>query len=244
MTINTTLFTDWARKPASELSRFNRASPALISLRTGLIEGFPGVVSLGIYGVRDQRGGNLPSTHSFGAALDLSYRGVHRSRADAIIEYVHSMSDELDVQAIHDYQRSTIWRSVRGDPGTGGWRPQASSPTGMGQAWANWLHIEVTEDGWADGRSMRDKTTTARPSVSIGVNSWAVVAVQQILVERAGQDVGPIDGWFGDRTAAAWRNVQAWCQWPRDDDDIVGDDWDLLAWVDGGWSRLNGVGVK
>ena len=69
-------------------------------------------------------------------------------------------------------------------------------------------------------------------------------AVQAILTERAGQDVGPIDGWFGARTAAGWRNVQAWCQWPRVDDDIVGDDWDLLAWVDKGWSRLNAAGVR
>jgi len=85
---------------------------------------------------------------------------------------------------------------------------------------------------------------SARPSVAIGSGGEHVKAAQAILVERAGQDVGPIDGWFGSRTAAGWRNVQAWCKWPRVDDDIVGDDWDLLAWIDGGWDRLNSVGVK
>jgi hypothetical protein len=245
MTVNTTLFTDWARKPREELAKFNRSSPALVSLRDGLIAAFPGVVSLGIHGVRDQRGAaGVLSAHAFGAALDLSYRGVDRSRADAIIAYVFDNSDELDVQAIHDYQRATIWRSVRGAPGTGGWRPQAANPrTGMGQRWGDWLHFEVTEQGWSDGRPMRDKVTTTRPPVTIGATGPHVAAVQAILVERAGQDVGPIDGWFGARTAAGWRNVQAWCRWPRVDDDIIGDDWDLLAWVDKGWARLNAAGV-
>ncbi|MTA13484.1 MAG: hypothetical protein F2534_12860, partial [Actinobacteria bacterium] len=81
MTINTTLFTDWARRPASDLARFNRASPALVSLLDGLRAAFPGVANLGIYKVRDQRGApGVRSTHSFGAALDLSYRGPGRSR--------------------------------------------------------------------------------------------------------------------------------------------------------------------
>ncbi len=31
MTVNTTLFTDWARRLASDLARFNRSSPALVS---------------------------------------------------------------------------------------------------------------------------------------------------------------------------------------------------------------------
>jgi hypothetical protein len=244
VTINATLFTDWARKPEAELARFNRASPALVSLRNGLIEAFPGVASLGIYGVRDQRGGSLRSAHSFGAALDLSYRGAGRAKADSIVEYVLWLSDELDVQAIHDYQRATIWRSVRGAPGTGGWRPQTPSPrTGMGQAWADWLHFEVTEQGWADGRPMREKTTTTRPAVTIGSNGPHVAAAQAILAERASQDVGPIDGWFGPRTAAGWRNVQAFCQWPTVDDDVIGDDWNLLAWIDQGWGRLNAAGV-
>jgi hypothetical protein len=246
MAVNTTLFTDWARKPREELAKFNRSSPALVSLRDGLIAAFPGVVSLGIHGVRDQRGAaGVLSAHAFGAALDLSYRGVDRSRADAIIAYVLDNSDELDVQAIHDYQQTRIWRSVRGAPGTGGWRPQAPNPrTGMGQRWGDWLHFEVTEEGWADGRPMREKVTTTRPPVTIGATGPHVAAVQAILVERAGQDVGPIDGWFGERTAAGWRNVQAWCRWPRVDDDIIGDDWDLLAWVDQGWARLNAVGVR
>jgi hypothetical protein len=242
---NTTLFTDWARKPATELAKFRRASPALVSLRDGLIERFPGAVSLGIYGVRDVRGGGALSTHSFGAAFDISYRALGRAKGVEMIDFVYANSEELGVQAIHDYQASTIWRSVRGAPGTGGWRPQTPSTTnGMGQAWADWLHLEVHEAAWGDGRPMAAKLGTERPAVHVGTNSWPVVAAQQILVEKAGQDVGPIDGWWGPRSAAGWRNVQAWCQWPRVDDDIIGEDWNLIAWVDGGWDRLNGVGVR
>lgn len=242
---NTTLFTDWARKPASELAKFRTASPALVSLRDGLIERFPGAVSLGIHGVREVRGGTGLSTHSFGAAFDISYRALGRDAGLAMIDFVYTHSDELGVQAIHDYFGARIWRSVRGEPGTGGWRPQAKSASnGMGQTWADWLHLEVHEGAWGDGRPMAAKIGTVRPSAHVGSNGWHIVAAQQILAERAGQDVGPIDGWWGPRSAAGWRNVQAWCKWPRVDDDVIGEDWDLLAWIDGGWTRLNSMGVR
>lgn len=244
MTVNTTLFTDWARKPRAELAKFNRAAPALVSLRDGLIGRYPGVLSLGIHGVRDVRGGTTLSTHSFGAAFDVSYRALGRAVGEQIINFVIDHSDELDVQAVHDYQQGRVWRSVRGAPGTGGWRPQTSSAsTGMGQAWADWLHLEVHEPGWGDGRPMAAKVGSVRPVAKVGSSGRHVVAAQQILVERAGQDIGAIDGWWGPRTATGWRNVQAWCRWSRVDDDIVGDDWELLAWVDQGWSRLNAAGV-
>jgi hypothetical protein len=245
MTINTTIFTDWARKPRSELARWSRASPAIRSLRDGLLGRYPGAVSLGDYGVRNSRGSDELSVHSFGSALDLSYRGLTRTHGLDMMEFVIANSDELDVQAVHDYLGGRIWRSVRGAAGTGGWRTQTPNPrTGMGQSWGDWLHFEVHEPGWHDGRPMAVKLGTTRPSAVIGSGGEHVKAAQAILVERAGQDIGPIDGWWGPRTAAGWRNVQAWCKWPRVDDDIVGDDWDLLAWIDRGWDRLNAAGVR
>lgn len=81
-----------------------------------------------------------------------------------------------------------------------------------------------------------------RPAVVIGTNSWPCVAAQQILAEKAGGQI-EADGWWGPASAKAWRDAQAWCKWPRVDDDIIADDWDLLAWIDGGWGRLNSMGV-
>jgi hypothetical protein len=244
MTVNTTLFTDWSRKPTAELARWNKSAPALTSLRTGLLNMFPGTHNLGIYGVRDARGHpGVQSVHSFGAAFDISYRGLNRSVGLAIIDWCLNNSDELDIQAIHDYIGGTIWRAVRDKPGTGGWRPQNPQATGMGQPWADWLHIECTEEGWGDGRPMEVKVGTARPNVTLASQGTHVAAAQAIMAEKAGQDVGPIDGWFGNRSLAGWRNVAAFCGLPADDH-IDGYDWDVLAWIDGGWDRLNVAGVR
>jgi hypothetical protein len=82
-----------------------------------------------------------------------------------------------------------------------------------------------------------------RPTVLIGTQSWPAVMAQQILTDKAGGNL-EVDGKWGQQSATAWRDAQAWCRWPRVDDDIIGDDWDLLAWIDGGWDRLNSVGVR
>jgi len=250
MTVNTTLFTDWARKPASTLAQFNRTAPAIAAINTDADTRFPGTLNVGTYKVRNARGTGTPSVHSWGAAGDRSYRGAGRQVALSMIDFYVAHSAELHIQAVHDYIGGTIWRSVRSRwQGGGGWkqqRPNASS--GMGQPWADWLHLEVTEQGWSDGRPVAVKlggetVTTNRPRITVGSRGPVVAAAQIIMRDRASQDVGAIDGVFGARTLAAWQNVAAWCQWPVDSA-IDGDDWNLLAWIDQGWDRLNAAGVR
>lgn len=247
----TAAFTDWARMPADTLRRYNRSSPNLVAIRNDFRTRFPGVVSVGIYGVRDQRGAaGTPSVHSWGSAMNLSYRGPGRAMADAAIAFLLEHHQALGVQAIHDYMRGRIWRVFRpASAGGPGWKQQPSNPrNGMGQPWADWIHIEVNEGSWADGRSVAERIGAAppanpvRPVIGMGSTGPAVLVAQQIMLERAGQDVGPLDGRFGMRTLAAWQNVAAFCRWPVDGD-IGHDDWALLAWLDQGWHRLQAAGI-
>lgn len=242
-----TVFTDWARMPASTLAQYNRSSPNLIAIRDDARIRFPEVTSLGIYGVRDARGSTTRSVHSWGAAADLSYRGAGRATGLAMIDFYLDRSAELGIQAIHDYLGSRIWRAFRPKASGGpGWKNQPRSSSGMGQSWADWIHIEVNLDAWPDGRSVAERTGDAlpgviRPIVGVGSRGPAVVAAQQVLGQFT--DVGAADGVFGNRTLIGWQNVAAYCKWPVDST-IADDDWALLAWLDKGWTRLEAAGIR
>ncbi len=230
-------FTNWQAKPASELARYRSASPALEQLAEHLTATWGGA-SLGILNVRHVRGGRDLSSHAFGAAFDWSYRGLDRSVGVAVCDWLVANADALGVQAVHDYIGSRIWRSDRK-----AWKAQRKDAQGMGQPWGDWLHVEISEGAWADARPVGAKLGTTRPTLKVGSTGPAVVALQQILTERAGQNVGPADGKFGNRTLTAWRNVAAFCKLPPDDQ-VQGADWDTLATLDKGWARLNAAGVR
>lgn len=222
MTVARTL-TNWQQLPASKLKNYPKASPALVAIRTFVLAVFGGA-NLGLYGVRETRHGGSLSSHAFGAAWDWSYRGAGRAKAVELIEWLIANSAELGVQAIHDYQAGRIWHAGRG------WKPQPTDRYGMGQAWGDWLHIEVNAEQWADGRPVADKVAGAvapdvpvlapvillpvaaeetRPTLRRGDIRPEVKLVQLTLRDRCGQDVGPIDESFGMRTETAVRNVQA-----------------------------------
>lgn len=135
-------------------------SPALIALRRDL-ESRWGVTSLGCYGLRNVRGGTSISTHAFGAAIDLSYAAGPRESREQICGYLVAWSEEWGIQAIHDYLRSRIWRAGRtrnsADACSTWWRAQRPSSAGMGQLWAEWVHIEVYPDRWGDTRSAEER---------------------------------------------------------------------------------------
>lgn len=230
-------FTNWQRKPASELARFNRSSPALEQLAEHLTA-VHGGANLGIFQVRPVRGGRSLSSHSFGAALDWSYRGLGRPVGGAVCDWLVANAAALGVSAVHDYIGARIWHADRQ-----AWKTQRKDATGMGQPWADWLHVEVAEGSWGDARSVAEKLGTSRPTLRVGSVGPAVKALQEILTIRAGQDVGRPDGRFGNRTLTAWRNVAAFCQLPPDDQ-VGGADWDTLAVLDRGWDRLNAAGVR
>ena len=90
---------------------------------------------------RAVRAGDTPSLHNWGMAWDWRWQdpGPGRQVADEVIEFCLTNAERLGIQAVHDYQGTRFWKSYAG------WRPGTPNPnTGMGQPWAQWLHIERT----------------------------------------------------------------------------------------------------
>lgn len=145
---------------------FNRCAPALESIEKYLTDKYGGK-DLGCFQVRPIRGGEAPSSHSYGAAKDWRYEdpGVGRKvLLDEILPFLIDHSKELGIQAIHDYVGCRIWRANRSSRPQGGWQKQKpDAGSGMGQAWAAWIHIEVTRDAWDDGRSVAKKILAPEP---------------------------------------------------------------------------------
>lgn len=183
--INTTTFTNWsAMTPGAP---FNRSSPNLIALQEYLLKRWGGM-GLGIYGVRGTRDNpGQWSVHAFGAALDFRYQSPGPGRAvllDDIIPFLIENSAELGVQAVHDYAGGRIWRSNRGDGKGAYWKDQPRSSTGMGQTWALWIHIEVHQAAWGDGRPVEQRlqgVTVPAPTLRRGMQSPDVLALTQYL---------------------------------------------------------------
>lgn len=149
MTVNTTEFYSWQKAGAADKLRFRKASPNLLAIKDYMMKRWGGK-DIGIYGERPIRGGELPSSHSFGAAMDWRYD--NRKEGQAAIRWLIKNSQELGVQAVHDYYGGTIWRSHREAPEAGGWKAQPDDEYGMGQAWGKWLHIETTKSSWGDAK--------------------------------------------------------------------------------------------
>jgi len=141
-------FYDWQTPRKSDYVKFRKASPNLVELAEWLVKRFNGA-NIGIFQKRPIRGGDAPSTHSFGAALDWRYPS--RAVAKVAIRFLVAFSEELGIQAIHDYVGATIWRAGRG------WKSQEPDDHGMGKPWATWLHIEVTPSQWGDARPVHVK---------------------------------------------------------------------------------------
>jgi len=109
--------------------------------------------------------GSTPSSHAYGSGYDwgwdrMSHSGPGRTVVDEIIiPWLIAHSRELGLQAIHDYQRSRIWRppGTSGRPADGdGWRIQPKGSQ-MGQDWARWLHLETHLNQWANGTPIADR---------------------------------------------------------------------------------------
>lgn len=210
-----TTFTNWQQKPAADLAKFRVPAPALTTLRAHVLAEFGGV-DLGIYGVRNSRGRKSLSSHAFGSAWDWSYRGMNREVADRLIAWLIEHSAELGIQAIHDYLRSRIWRANRSGDKNGGWQKQRADKEGMGQTWGDWIHVEVNERQWNDGRSVNEKIgPPPRPVLKVGDRNDYVRIVQAVLRDKAGQAV-TVDGKFGAQTETAVKNVEAFLKMPPD----------------------------
>jgi hypothetical protein len=156
---------DWSKSP------WNSCSPNLVLLRTHLIS-LHGGQNLGCHQDRPVVGGSLPSSHSFGAAVDWGYGAVHNGPGrefvlSNVIPWLISNSAELGVQAIHDYRGARIWRppGTSGRPAdSDGWRDQPAGSQ-MGQSWALWLHVETHFDSWADQTPFVHRFRSGAPTV-------------------------------------------------------------------------------
>lgn len=147
----------------AQLQPGDRPNPNSSSqLSTYLMERWGGQY-LGGYGERSIREGTSLSTHAFDAAFDWRYEnpgpGLYVADSE-IIPFLIGNSKELGVQAIHHYRRSIIWRppGTSGRPvGSDGWKTQAPQSSGMGQAWALWLHVEILPSALLDQRPVGQK---------------------------------------------------------------------------------------
>jgi hypothetical protein len=170
---------------------------------------------------RPVRGGSTPSLHNWGMAWDWRWQGPGpgRAAADEVIEFCLANSPLLAVQGVHDYVQGRYWKSYAG------WRPGTpSTTTGMGQPWAQWLHIERTwraanlptsiEATLAGGAAEPSSSRTDVPVLPDGPlrrgSSGADVARLQDFLRMFGYaDFARSDGVFGPRTEQAVRVAQS-----------------------------------
>jgi hypothetical protein len=149
-----------------------------------------------------------------------------------VLPWLIDNSEQLNLQAIHDYAGGRIWRSNRGDGLGAYWKPQPADSGGMGQPWAQWIHLEVHADGWADARPIEARFPVVpllpKPTLQLGSVGPEVVKLRALLgweqlpgggkagakftrrvrrgVRELQKDLGvPADGVWGPRTARAYR---------------------------------------
>jgi hypothetical protein len=132
-------------------------SPNLMLVLLELQRRWPWMSNDGCYGKRPIRGStSVPSTHSYGAAIDVSYPPANDDViASQVVGFLVGRSEELGLDAVHDYRRCRIWRAGRtastADACSLWWKAQRPDPvTGMGQTWANHLHLETAPSRWSD----------------------------------------------------------------------------------------------
>ena len=178
---------------------------------------------------RAVRDGDTPSLHNWGMAWDWRWQdpGPGRQVADEVIEFCLTNAEALGIQAVHDYEGTRYWKTYAG------WRPGTPNPsTGMGQPWAQWLHIERTWhsanlatsiEALLGGGSAAAPADTARVQVATSPpdsdgTQQTVLPAGPLRRGSVGADVGRLqdflrqfgfaefsrsDGVFGPRTEAA-----------------------------------------
>jgi len=169
---------------------------------------------LGILSVppRPMRGSGSPSLHNWGMAWDWRWAnpGPGRGAADDVIEFCIGNCGVLGIQAVHDYVSCRYWKSYQGwDDAT------ASSASGFGESWAQWLHIERTWAAANDGRSVEAilggkvaPEVLPAPVVKVGDKGANVAKLQEFLRRYRFVATLANDGEFGPRTLDAVKAAQ------------------------------------
>lgn len=139
---------NWQEATAADKVRFRKASPNLVALRDHVLK-VAGGTSLGLFQKRPVRGGEAPSSHSFGAAWDWRY--TNRKVATATMTWMAQNHKKLGVQLIVDYIGCRTWVVGRG------WKKAEPNKHGMGQDWAKWIHVETTKEDWKNGTPIANR---------------------------------------------------------------------------------------
>lgn len=228
---------------------YDKGSPNIRAIRDYVLKRWGGQnLGSGVV-VRPIRGGSSWSSHAFGAAFDWRYTdpGPGRKLLEAeVLPWLIDNSHELHVQRIHDYDAKDYWQAGKGWTGR--------SP---GQGWG-WLHIETHPDGYFDATPVEERIGAQplpppiveipfapdravwglwpwnknKPTITVGDRGEVVRYLQGVLKVKAGQQLGPIDGIFGERTAAAVKAVQGFFELRPDA--IVGPKtWPVIDWIAG-----------
>ena len=141
---------DWQKATKADGIKFRKASPNLVALNDHLVKRWGGS-NVGIYSKRPVRGGDKPSSHSFGAALDWRYGS--RTSGVSAVKFVIDNHEKLGVQMVIDYVGCRIWDCVGRK-----WRAlEPNKAKGLGESWAQWFHIETTKDAWGIGKPVQDR---------------------------------------------------------------------------------------
>lgn len=130
---------NWQKPRKTDYIKFRSSSPNLLQLKEHLIKMYGGT-NVGIYNRRPVRGGTVPSSHSFGAALDWRY--TSRKEAVSAMNFIVKNHEKLGVQMIVDYVGLRVWTLAHG------WKAQKPNKHGMGATWAKWIHVETTKKSW------------------------------------------------------------------------------------------------
>jgi hypothetical protein len=117
-----------------------------------------GLVSVGVWVVRQQRGKTAPSVHGTGRAVDLSYRHAGRARGLQALKWLELHAQTLGVELMLDYFPKPFgrgWRCDRGDWG------RYSKPTIGGAPGGDWIHVEVSPEALRSVQSVQEAWKTA-----------------------------------------------------------------------------------
>ena len=139
---------NWQKPSKLDYVKFRVASPNLEVLNRYLAKRWGGT-NLGIFVKRPVRGGTVPSTHSFGAALDWRYDT--REEGKEVMDWIVLNHEVLGIQVVQDYVGCCIWIAGRG------WKAATPDSTGFGQPWAKWIHVETSRESWGDKRKVSER---------------------------------------------------------------------------------------
>ena len=117
-----------------------------------------GLVSVGVWVVRQQRGKTAPSVHGTGRAVDLSYRAAGRAQGLRALRWFEKHADALGIELMLDYFPKPFgrgWLCTRGK-----WS-KYSKPTIGNAPGGDWIHVEVSPEALRSVQIVQEAWKTA-----------------------------------------------------------------------------------